>query len=254
MCQSDAERPRLGETLEAIFQGRLRVIQPERGYRFSIDAVLLAGLTSVRPRDRVVDLGSGCGIIPLLLAFQKPAAHITGIEIQDSLVSMAKRNVKINEFSHLITILLADLRKVDLTTVDGQVSLVVSNPPYGKLRSGRLNPDTEKAIARHELLANLGDVIRTAARLLPHKGRLALIYPARRLPYLLEEISVGGFAPKQLTLIHSTLDSEAKLVHLESMKGGGEELRVRKPFAIYQSDGSYSTEMNVMYGDSGDVS
>jgi tRNA1Val (adenine37-N6)-methyltransferase len=254
MCQSDTARPRIGETLEAIIQGRLKVIQPERGYRFSIDAVLLAGLTSVRPRDRVVDLGSGCGIIPLLLAFQKPVAHITGIEIQDSLVSMAKRNVIINEFSHLIAIVQADLREVDVAMVDEGVSLVVSNPPYGKLHSGRLNPESEKAIARHELLANLGDVIRTAARLLPHKGRLALIYPARRLPYLLEEISVGGFAPKQLTLIHSTLDSEAKLVHLESIKGGGEELRVKKPFAIYQSDGNYSDEMNAIHANTADVS
>ena len=254
MCQSDTARPRRGETLGAIFQGRLKVIQPERGYRFSIDAVLLAGLTNVRPRDRVVDLGSGCGIIPLLLAFQQPVAHITGIEIQDSLVSMAKRNVIINEFSHMIEIVQADLRKVDVAMVDGRVSLVVSNPPYGKLRSGRLNPDSEKAIARHELLANLGDVIRTAAQLLQNKGRLALIYPARRLSYLLEEISVGGFAPKQLTLIHSTLDSEAKLAHLESIKGGGEELRVKKPFAIYQNDGNYSNEMNAMYGDTPDVS
>ena len=89
MCQSDAARPRPGETLDAIFQGRLRIIQPEKGYRFSVDAVLLAGLTRIRPQDRVVDLGSGCGIIPLLLACRQPVAHITGIEIQDSMVSMA---------------------------------------------------------------------------------------------------------------------------------------------------------------------
>jgi tRNA1Val (adenine37-N6)-methyltransferase len=249
MCQSDAARPRPGETLDAIFQGRLKIIQPEKGYRFSVDAVLLAGLTRIRPQDRVVDLGSGCGIIPLLLAFRQPVAHITGIEIQDSLVSMAKRNIIINDFCHLIRIVQADLREVDVALVEEQVDLVVSNPPYGKLRSGRLNPNSEKAIARHELLADLGDVIRAAAQLLPHKGRLALIYPVRRLPYLLKEIDLGGFAPKQMTLIHSTLDSEAKLVHLESIKGGGEELRVSKPLAIYRKDGNYSNEMNAMYGD-----
>jgi tRNA1Val (adenine37-N6)-methyltransferase len=249
MCQSDAARPRPGETLDAIFQGRLKIIQPEKGYRFSVDAVLLAGLTRIRPQDRVVDLGSGCGIISLLLAFRQPVAHITGIEIQDSLVSMAKRNIIINDFCHLIRIVQADLRQADVAMVEGQVDLVVSNPPYGKLRSGRLNPNSEKAIARHELLADLGDIIRAAAQLLPHKGRLAFIYPARRLPYLLREIDLGGFAPKQMTLIHSTLDSEAKLVHLESIKGGGEELRVSKPFAIYRSDGNYTNEMNAMYGD-----
>ena len=249
MCQSDATRPQPGETLDAVFQGRLKIIQPEKGYRFSVDSVLLAGLTRIRPQDRVVDLGSGCGIIPLLLAFRQPVAHITGIEIQDSLVSMAERNIIINDFGHLIRIVQADIRKVDVAMVEGQVDLVVSNPPYGKLRSGRLNPNSEKAIARHELLADLADVIRAAAQLLPPKGRLALIYPARRLPYLLSEVDLGGFAPKQLTLIHSTQDSEAKLVHLESIKGGGEELRVSKPFTIYRSDGNYTNEMNSIYGD-----
>ena len=103
-------------------------------------------------------------------------------------------------------------------------------------------------MARHELSATLGDVIRAAAKLLRQRGRLAVIYPARRLSNLLVELRSGGFAPKRLTLIHSTLDSEARLVHLESVKGGGEELRVNKPFAIYGSDGSYTDEMNAMYG------
>ena len=254
MCQSDARRPRRGETMDIIFQGRLRIIQPERGYRFSIDSVLLAGLTRVRPQDRVVDLGTGCGVIPLLLALQQPVAHITGIEIQESLVSMAKRNVIINGFAHLINIVRADLRRLNCSLVGGAVSLVMSNPPYRKLLSGRLNPNSAKAIARHELLASLGDVVSTAARLLPQKGRLAIIYPARRLPTLVGELTAGGFAPKQLTLIHTTLDSEAKLVHVESIKGGGEELLVSKPFAIYQGDGSYTPEMSAMYGSAPAVS
>jgi tRNA1Val (adenine37-N6)-methyltransferase len=254
MFQPDAAKPQQGETLDVIFQGRLRIIQPESGYRFSVDAVLLAGLTRVRPHDRVVDLGTGCGVIPLLLAFKQQVAHISGIEIQKSLANMARRNVLINGFGHLINIVKADLKKVHVDMVDGPVNLVVSNPPYKKLYSGRLNPNSEKAIARHELLANLGDVVRAAAKLLPHKGRLVIIYPARRLPALLGELTVGGFAPKHLVLIHTTLESEAKLVHVESIKGGGEELRVSKPFAMYQSDGSYTPEMNAMYGNAPAVS
>ena len=254
MCQSDHNRPRQGETLDAICQGRLRVIQPARGYRFSIDAVLLAGLTPVRPQDRVVDLGTGCGIVPLLLALQQPVAQIYGIEIQESLVSMARRNILANGFSHLINIVQADLRHLHGEVLGSPASIVVSNPPYRKLRSGRLNLSFEKAIARHELLANLGDVVRAAAKLLPQKGRLAIIYPARRLPALLRELAAGGFAPKHLTLIHSTLVSEAKLIHVESLKGGGEDLRVSKPFAIYQNDGSYTVEMNAMCGNAPAVS
>ena len=248
MCRSDPSKPRIGETLDSSFQGSLKIIQPKQGYRFSIDSVLLAGLTQVRPKDRVADLGTGCGIIPLLLASQKSVNHITGIEIQESLVSMAKRNVRINGFEHVISIVKADLRSLKIGRLKGPMDLVVSNPPYGKLLSGRLNPNSEKAIARHELLANLGDVVRAAARLLTHKGRLALIYPARRLANLLLAVSSGGFAPKQLTFIHSNLQSEAKLVHLESVKGGGEELRVRRPFAICLRDGNYTDEMNAIFG------
>jgi tRNA1Val (adenine37-N6)-methyltransferase len=124
----------------------------------------------------------------------------------------------------------------------------MSNPPYGRLTSGRVNPVSEKAIARHELFGTLADVIQTAAKLLPRKGRLALIYPAKRLAGLLEEVSAGRFAPEQLTFIHATRNSEAKLIHLESIKeGGGEYLKVRKPFIIYRSDGTYTDEMNTMY-------
>ena len=161
---------------------------------------------------------------------------------------MAKRNVLSNGFDHLISIVRADLRRLKGTEVGGPVDLVLSNPPYGKLLSGRLNPNSTKAIARHELMATLGDVVRAAAQLLRQKGRLAVIYPARRLSNLIGELTSGGFAPKRLTLIHSTLDSEARLVHMESVKGGGEELRVNKPFAIYGSHGTYTDEMRAIYG------
>ena len=254
MCQSDLSKPRRGETLDSIFQGRLKIIQPKKGYRFSIDAVLLAGLTLVHPQDRIVDLGTGCGIVPLLLASHRSVQHITGIEIQESLVSMAKRNVLINGFGHLVSIIQADLRDLEVTGAGGLMDLVLCNPPYGKLRSGRLNPNSSKAIARHEVLATLPDVVRTAAQLLHQKGRLAVIYPARRLANLLVEVTSAGFAPKKLTLIHSTLDEEAKLVHLESVKGGGEELQVNKPFAIYGSDGKYTDEMKAIYGNGPAVS
>ena len=254
MCQSDLSKPRRGESLDTIFQGRLKIIQPKQGYRFSIDAVLLSGLTLVRPQDLIVDLGTGCGIVPLLLDSHRSVKHITGIEIQESLVSMAKRNVLINGFEHLISIIQADLRDLEVTRAGGPMDLMVCNPPYGKLRSGRLNPNSSKAIARHELLATLADVVRTAAQLLHQKGRLAVIYPARRLANLLVEVTSGGFAPKKLTLIHSTLDEEAKLVHLESVKGGGEELQVNKPFAIYGSDGNYTEEMKAIYGNGPAVS
>jgi tRNA1Val (adenine37-N6)-methyltransferase len=246
-CLADASEPQEDETLDSLFQGRLKILQPRRGYRFSLDSVLLAGLTRVRKKDRVVDLGCGCGIIPLLLAFRQAVSHITGIEIQQSLAAMARRNVEINALSHLIDIVHGDLKNVDRHKLSGPATLVISNPPYRELHSGRSNPESERALARHEILVNVADLVRTAARILPQKGRLALIYPARRLPHLFKEVNQGGFAPKQLTLIHATLDSPAKLAHLESVKGGGEELRVGRPFAIYETDGTYSSGMAAMY-------
>ena len=243
----DVFPPAGDETLDSLFQGRLKILQPRKGYRFSLDSVLLAGLTQVRRRDRVVDLGTGCGIVPLLLAFRGAAGHLTGVEIHPPLAALARRNVMLNGFSRLVEILEADLRLIQRDQVRGPVSLVVSNPPYREIASGRLNPNREKAFARHELLADLAAVVKAAARLLPEKGRLALIYPARRLPRLLKEVTEGGFAPKRLTLIHGSLDSPAKLAHLEAIRGGGEELQVNKPFTLYRADGRYTPEMAAMY-------
>lgn len=235
------------ETLDSLFQGRLKILQPRKGYRFSLDSVLLAGLTRVRRRDRVVDLGTGCGVVPLLLAFRGAGGHLTGVEIQLSLAALARRNVELNRFSRVVEILEADLRLIQRDQVPGPVSLVVSNPPYREIASGRLNPNREKAFARHELLADLGAVVKAAARLLPEKGRLAVIYPARRLPRLFKEVSEAGFTAKRLTLIHGSLDSPAKLAHLEAIRGGGEELQINKPFAVYGADGRYTPEMAAMY-------
>jgi len=235
------------ETLDSLFQGRLNILQPRRGYRFSLDSVLLVGLTQARRRDRVVDLGTGCGVVPLLLAFRGAAAHLTGVEIQPSLAALARRNVELNGFSGLVEILEADLKLIQREQVSEPVSLVVSNPPYREIASGRLNLNREKAFARHELLADLGAVVKAAARLLPQKGRLALIYPARRLPRLFKEVTGAGFAPKRLTLVHGSLESPAKLAHLEAIRGGGEELQINKPFAVYRADGRYTPEMAAMY-------
>lgn len=244
---SDVFPPTGDETLDSLFQGRLKLLQPRKGYRFSLDPVLLVGLTRVRRRDRVVDLGTGCGVVPLLLAFRGAASHLTGVEIQPSLAALARRNVALNGFARLVEVLEADLRLIQRDHIPGPTSLVLSNPPYREIATGRLNPDRERASARHELLADLGAVVKAAARLLPDKGRLALIYPARRLPRLLEEVTEGGFAPKRLTLIHGSLDSPAKLAHLEAVRGGGEELQVNPPFAVYRADGRYTTEMAAMY-------
>ena len=236
-----------GETPCTILSRRPKIFQPRKGYRFSIDSVLLAGLTRIRPKDRIADLGTGCGVVALLLAFKNPVAQVTAIEIQKSLVTQARRNVTVNRLSHLIRIVEGDLRELHRGMLDSPIDLVVSNPPYKELQRGRLNPDPIKAIARHQILATLTDVVKAADRLLDQKGRLALIYPAGRLSHLLDVLGRGGFAPKRLTLIYTAPKSDAKLVHVESIKGGGDELVVAKPCTIYRGDGEYADEVAAMY-------
>jgi len=238
------------QTSDALFGGRLIVRQEQKGYRFSLDAVLLAGLTSIRKEDRVIDLGAGCGVIPLVLAYRKKTERkIVGVEIQPELAELAARNVNENNFDDRIEIHQLDLREVSSRFKTGSFDLALSNPPYRKPGTGRINPDRQKALARHELTATIADVFGAAAYLLRQEGRVALIYPATRLANLLRSALDHGFSPKRLTVIYSYPRGPGRLVHLECRKGGGEELKVEQPFFIYGANEHYSDAMQKFYND-----
>jgi tRNA1Val (adenine37-N6)-methyltransferase len=236
---------------DALFKGKLVIHQPKKGYRFAIDAVLLAGLTKVRPTDRVVDLGTGCGVIPLIFAHRGNGKQIAGLEIQPELVELARQNVLINGFSGKIAIHEGDFRESPMRFRAGSFELVVSNPPYRRLHSGRLNLDGQRAVARHELKASVVDVCRVASHLLGHGGRLSVIYPATRLGHLLATAQEYGLSPKQLTVIYSTAASGARLVCLEGRKGAGEELQIMPPFYIYNENKTYTEAMRLLYEEHG---
>jgi tRNA1Val (adenine37-N6)-methyltransferase len=237
------------ETCDRLFSGRLVIYQHKRGYRFAIDAVLLAGLTRVHRNDRILDLGTGCGVIPLILAYRNLGKRIVGLEIQPELVKLAGQNVQANGFIERIEILEGDFREIPADLRPESFHLIVSNPPYRSLRSGRLNPDGQRAVARHELKSSIADVFRFATGLLCQGGRLAIIYPATRLAHLLTTARDHNMHPKQLTVIHSDAASVARLVHLECRKGGGEELRITPPFFIYREDKTYTEAMRSLYED-----
>lgn len=240
-------------TCDTLFKGKLIVFQPKKGYRFGIDAVLLAGLTRVRRHDRVADLGTGCGVIPLILAYRCLGKRIVGLEIQPELVEMAQQNISVNGFGKKIAIYERDFREIPGSLGAGSFDLVVSNPPYRRLHSGRLNPDGQRAIARHEVKSSIVDVCRAAGYLLNDGGRLSVIYPATRLGFLLVTAQEYGLSPKQLTVIYSSAVSGARLVCLECRKGAGEELRIGPPFLIYKEDQTYTEAMRLLYeGESGD--
>lgn len=232
---------------DSLFDGKLVLYQPRNGYRFSLDAILLAGLTKVRPGEKVIDLGTGCGVIPLILAHRGLQCPVVGIELQEELARLARKNVLENDLSQWVIIEEMDYREVPGRFPCGSFDLVIGNPPYRRLHSGRMNANVQKARARHEITASVDDLFAAGKYLLPPGGRLAVIYPSVRLGHLLVTAETHGFAAKELTVVYSRAGSAARLVHLECRKGGGEELMVSPPFYIYGAEGAYTPAMQRLY-------
>ena len=231
MSTSDSQSPRIKphERIDPFLDGRLRIIQSRRGYRFSVDALHLAGFVRVGEEDRVADLGTGCGIIPLMLLTTRSVGQVVGLEIQEELASQAARNARLNGCSERMCVVRGDLRRPPFGARTFDV--VVCNPPYRKAESGRINPDPERAIARHEILASLGGILSAARWLLRGKGRLATIYPAERLTDLLARMRGIGLEPKRVQTVHPNLASPAKLVLVEGVCDGRPGARVLPPIA-----------------------
>lgn len=234
-------------TSDTFFEGRIKVRQQRKGYRFSIDAVLLAWQAGLYQGNTIIDLGTGCGIIPLILAFRNPDAQIYGVEIQEELADTAISNVKENHFENRISILCRDMKKLARNRISGTVDIVVSNPPYRKANSGRINPNGQKAIARHEIKASLSDIVNTARRMLDISGRFITVYPVERLAELLSQMQALAIEPKYMRLIYSGWNTEAKLVLAEGVKGGRPGMKAGPPLIIYEADGSYTQEVNRMF-------
>jgi len=236
------------ETLDTLFGGRLKIIQRRGGYRFSIDALLLAHFAEPRAGDRIIDLGTGCGIIPLILIFRKKAERVMGVEIQPSLANLARRNAALNRLSNRIQLLEKDLKNLKGNKWKETFDLVISNPPYRKVGAGRMNPQIEKALARHEIKATLEDVLHCARYLLKEKGRLIMIYPASRAIDLLQEMRRFHLEPKRLQFVHSHTKGEARLFMVEALKEGRAQVKVVPPFFVYDAEGKYTPEAQKLFG------
>jgi len=234
-------------TTDTFFNGRVRVNQDRSGYRFSIDAVLLAYYARPRPDDKIIDLGTGCGIIPLILAHRYPGITLYGIEVQKALSEIATLNARENRMSDRITIIEKDLKVLEPWMISGQVDIVVSNPPYRRVRSGRINPDPQRAIARHEITATLFDVVQAAHRVLRNAGRLVMIFPAERITDIIFQMRSTSIEPKHLRIIYSEIDMGATLVLIEGRKGGRSGIKVAPPLTIYRKGGSYTDAVLKMF-------
>ena len=237
MSTSNTRSPHLEphERLDIFLGGRLRVIQSRQGYRFSVDALFLSGFVTVKKGDLVVDLGTGCGIVLLMLLLERPVCRAVGLEIQEELASQASRNARINGFQGRMGVVLGDLRRAPLAR--GCCDVVVCNPPYRRKDSGRINPDHARAVARHEMLASLDEILASARGLVRGKGRLAMVYPAERLADLMARMRGHGFEPKRVQIVYPSLQAEAKLALVEATAGGRPGLRVLPPIL---DQGGYS--------------
>lgn len=237
----NSKRP--GETEDTLFHGELKVFQRRTGHRFSLDALLLASFADPRPRDTVADLGAGNGVIALILAYLYPSLAVTGVEVQLEMVDRAARNVRLNRLNDRVRIVHGDIRAIETFAEAERYDLVVCNPPYRKTSSGRVSPDEERKIARHEIKGTLYDFLRAGAYLLPVRGRIAVIYLADGLTDLAHGLRKLDIEPKRLRMVHSNLDSEASLVLVEGVKGGRSGITVLPPLLVYERDRGYTTEL-----------
>jgi tRNA1Val (adenine37-N6)-methyltransferase len=234
-------------TTDSFFNGQLKVKQEKAGYRFSLDAVVLASHVKPREGDRILDLGTGCGIVSLILAYLHQNIKIYGIEVQEALAKIAIINVKENKLKNRVGIICKDLKVLGVDEISGPVNIVVSNPPYRKVESGRINPDPQKAVAKHEISAELDDVVKTARQMLIPAGRLLMVYTAERLTDILMSMRNAGIEPKFFRMIHPDGHSAAKLILVEGVKGGNAGMKNGPPLIIHNEDGSYTDEVQSMF-------
>ena len=236
------------ERLDELHRNGYSIIQNPNRFCFGMDAVLLSGFASVKPGERAIDLGTGNGIIPILLEAKTKGEHFTGLEIQPENVDMARRSVLYNHQEEKITITEGDIK--DASTMFGASSfhVVTTNPPYMTGNHGLTNDSSAKAIARHEILCTLEDVIRESAKLLMPKGRFYMVHRPFRLTEIMCLMSKYGIEPKRMQLVYPFVDKEPNMVLIEGLRGGKPRITVEKPLIVYEKPGVYTREIYDIYG------
>ena len=238
--------PQNDQTLDALFGGALKLYQKKRGYRFSLDSLLLGDFATIRSGNRVIDLGTGNGVMPLILAYRYPSITLTGVEIQREMADRAERNVRLNGYEDRIAIGCIDISSATGHFMPESFDSVICNPPYRAASSGRLSPSWEKQIARHELKANLDDFVQVAAFVLKNKGRFACIHLGDRTVDLLTAMRGAAIEPKRLRVVHPFAAAEASMILVEAVKGARSGLDVLPPLIVYNSANVYTAELNAI--------
>lgn len=236
------------ERLDELQRNGYQIIQNPGNFCFGMDAVLLSGFARAKKGDQVLDLGTGTGIIPILMEAKTQAAHFTGLEIQEKSADMARRSVALNQLSEKIDIVTGDIKEADTLFSSASFDVITSNPPYMISSHGLTNPDTPKAIARHELLCTLEDVVRMTSRLLKPGGSFYLVHRPFRLAEIIVTLTQYKLEPKRMQLVYPYVDKEPNMVLLEAVRGGKPRMTVEKPLVVFKEPGVYMPEITQLYG------
>ena len=236
------------ERIDDLQRNGYKIIQDPCRFCFGMDAVLLSGFARADKGDQVLDLGTGTGIIPILMEAKTEASHLIGLEIQEESADMARRSVALNGLEKKIDIVTGDIRQADKLFGKSTMDVVTSNPPYMIGQYGLKNPDSEKAIARHEVLCTLEDVVKAAAALLKPGGNFFMVHRPFRLTEIMTCLSKYKLEPKRMRLVYPFVDKEPNMVLIEANRGGRSRLTVEKPLIVYKEQGVYTDEIYEVYG------
>ncbi len=236
------------ERIDDLQRNGYRIIQKKKGFCFGMDAVLLSGFAQVKEGEAAVDLGTGTGIIPILLEAKTKGKHFTGLEIQEEVAEMAERSVRLNQLEARVDIVRGDIREASRLFGKASFDVVTSNPPYMNDNHGLKNPDLPKAIARHEVFCTLDDVCREASLLLKSGGRFYMVHRPHRLVEIITSLKTYKLEPKRMKLVHPFADKEANMVLIEAVRGGKSMMKVEAPIIVYKEPGVYTQEIYDVYG------
>lgn len=236
------------ERIDDLQRNGLKIIQKTDGFCFGMDAVLLSGFTHVKRGEKVLDMGTGTGIIPLLLSAKTQGEHFTALEIQKEIAEMAARSVAMNHLEDKIEIVNGDIKEASRIFGGASFDVVTTNPPYMNDAHGLKNPTEVKAISRHEVLCTLDDVVREGAKVLKSGGRMYMVHRPHRLIEIITAMKQYKLEPKRMCMVHPFKDKEANMVLIEAVKGGGSWLKMEAPIIVYKEPGVYTDEIYSIYG------
>lgn len=237
-----------GERIDELQRNGYGIIQNADKFCFGMDAVLLSSFAKVKTGEKALDLGTGTGIIPILLEAKTKGEHFTGLEIQPESADMAKRSVEYNHLEDKISIVCGDIKEASSLFGTASFEVVTTNPPYMIGEHGLQNPRSEKAIARHEVLCTLDDVLRESARVLKVGGRFYMVHRPFRLAEIMAKMVSYHIEPKRMQLVYPYVDKEPNMVLIEGRLGGNSRLMVEKPLIVYDTPGKYTDEIYKIYG------